>query len=140
VLLNVVLSLLWLPTLGARGLLLANSLSQTLQAVLLLWLVARLVHGINWGALANSIVKIALASLAMLAALQWIAALGVHPEPTLASRAWLLFGEIAIGGAVFIAAARALGIEELDLAWKTIVAKFEKNIIAPSENRDAPIA
>ncbi len=140
VLLNVVLSMLWLPTLGARGLLLANSLSQMLQAVLLLILVARLVRGIDWGELIASGSKVVVASLAMYAALQWIAALGVRTDPTLASRAWYLFGQIAIGGAVFIAVARLVGVEELDLAWRTIIAKFEKHIIAPPENRDAPIA
>jgi putative peptidoglycan lipid II flippase len=140
VLVNVLLSLLWLPSLGARGLLLANSLSQSLQAVLLLWLVARLVHGIDWGALGVSAAKILLSSVAMYASLGWIAALGVHPEPTFASRAWYLFGQIAIGGAVFIAVARLVDVEELSLAWHAIVAKFEKNVIAPSENRETPIA
>ena len=76
----------------------------------------------------------------MYAALHWIAALGVQTEPTLASRAWYLFGQIAIGAAVFLAVARVIGVTELDLAWRTIIAKFEKNIIAPPENRDAPIA
>jgi putative peptidoglycan lipid II flippase len=139
-LLNVLLSLLWLPSLGARGLLLANSLSQSVQAVLLLLLVARLVNGIDWGALLWSAGKVFFSSMAMFAALKWIAALGVHPEATLASRGWFLFGQVAIGGAVFVAVARLVGVEELDLAWHTIVAKFEKNIIAPPENRDAPIA
>ncbi len=140
VLVNVLLSMLWLPTLGARGLLLANSLSQTLQATLLLLLVARLVRGIDWMALLASFAKVAIASLAMYAALQWVAALGVHTEVALASRAWYLFGQIAIGFAVFIAVARAIGVEEVGLAWRTIIAKFEKHIIAPPENRDAPIA
>ncbi|MEO9263281.1 MAG: murein biosynthesis integral membrane protein MurJ [Candidatus Baltobacteraceae bacterium] len=140
VLLNVVLSMVWLPTLGARGLLLANSLSQLLQAVLLLYVVARLVRGIDWGALSLSVGKVAIASAAMFASLHWIQALGVTPELGLASRAWFLFGQIAIGAAVFVAVARMIGVEELELAWKTIVAKFEKNIISPSENRDAPIA
>jgi putative peptidoglycan lipid II flippase len=140
VLVNVILSMLWLPTLGARGLLLANSLSQTLQAVLLLGLVARLVRGINWGELFTSMAKVLVASLAMYASLHWIDALGVRTDTTMASRAWYLFGQIAIGGAVFIAVSRAIGVEELDLAWRTIIAKFEKHIIAPPENRDAPIA
>jgi len=140
VLVNVLLSMLWLPTLGAKGLLLANSLSQSLQALLLLGLVTRLVRGIAWGELWLSGAKVLLASLAMFAALQWVHALGVHTEPTLASRGWYLFGQIAIGGAVFVAVARIIGVEELDLAWRTIVAKFEKHLIAPPENRDAPIA
>jgi hypothetical protein len=64
----------------------------------------------------------------------------VEPDATLSSRAWYLFGQIAIGAAVFIAVSRAIGVEELDLAWRTIMAKFEKHILAPPENRDAPIA
>ncbi len=140
VVLNVLLSMLWLPSLGGRGLLLANSVSQIFQTILLLALVARLVRGIDWGALAVSVLKIAVASFAMYAALQWIRALGVQVEDNFASRFWYLFGQIAIGGAVFVAVSRMLNVEELDLAWKTIVAKFEKHIIAPPENRDAPIA
>ena len=140
VLLNVLLSLVWLPSLGARGLLLANSTSQTVQAILLLVLTARLVAGIDWGALLLSAGKVVLSSLAMLATLNWIAALGVTPEATLASRAWFLFGQIAIGGLAFVAVARMLGVEELDLAWRTIVAKFERNLVSPPENREAPIA
>lgn len=140
VLLNVVLSMLWLPTLQAKGLLLANSISQMVQAMLLLALLAKLVRGIDWGELAVSTYKVLLASVAMFAALHWVAALGVHPEPTLASRAWYLFGQIAIGAAVFLAVARAIGVSEVDLAWRTIIAKFEKHILAPPDNREAPIA
>lgn len=140
VIVNVLLSLVWLPTLGARGLLLANSLSQSMQAVLLMIVIVRLVAGIDWGALLLAAGKVMVASLAMLAALGWIGALGVTPEPTLASRAWFLFGQMAIGGTVFVAVARMLGVEELDLAWRTIVAKFERNLVSPPENREAPIA
>ncbi|HXM07638.1 MAG TPA: lipid II flippase MurJ, partial [Candidatus Acidoferrum sp.] len=140
VIVNVMLSLIWLPTLGARGLLLANSISQTMQAVLLLMVVARLVSGIDWGALVGSMVKIGISAFAMFMALSWINALGVTPEATLASRAWFLFGQIAIGGAIFIAAARMLGVEELELARRTIVAKFERNLVSPPDNREAPIA
>jgi putative peptidoglycan lipid II flippase len=140
VVVNVLLSLVWLPTLGARGLLLANSSSQTMQAVLLLMVTARLVSGIDWGALLLSTGKVALSSLAMFAALHWINALGVTPEATLASRAWFLFGQMAIGGTIFVAFARVLGVEELELAWRTIVAKFERNLVSPPENREAPIA
>jgi putative peptidoglycan lipid II flippase len=140
VMLNVLLSMIWLPTLGGRGLLLANSLSQTVQAVLLLVLTSRLVPGIDWGALGFSAAKIVASSLAMVAALHWIGTLGVTPEATLASRAWFLFGQIAIGGTVFVAVARMLNVEELELARRTIVAKFERNLVSPPDNREAPIA
>ncbi len=137
---NVLLSLVWLPTLGARGLLLANSLSQTMQAVLLSMLMTRLVPTIDWRALLRSTGKILVASLAMFAALQWINALGVVPEATLASRAWFLFGQIAIGALIFVAVARTINVEELELARRTIFAKFENNLVSPPENREAPIA
>jgi putative peptidoglycan lipid II flippase len=140
VLMNVLLSMYWLPTLGAKGLLLANSLSQMLQAALLLLLVARLVRGIDWMSLLTSIAKVSVASLAMYSALHWVAALGVTTEASFASRGWYLFGQIAIGGAVFIAVSRAIGVEEVELAWRTMIAKFEKHVLAPPENRDAPIA
>ncbi len=140
VVLNVLLSLVWLSTLGARGLLLANSVSQTVQAVLLLMLAARLVSGIDWNHLIVPLLKTVVASIAMFSALQWIGTLGVVPEPTLASRAWFLFGQIAIGATVFVAVARVLGVEELGLARRTILAKFERNLISPPDAPQAPIA
>ena len=138
--LNILLSLLWLPTLGARGLLLANSLSQSVQMVMLLVLVSRLLHGFAWRDLLRAFLKIGTAATAMLLALNWIAALGVHPEASLASRFWFLFGQIAIGGTVFVAVAMALKAEELRLAIQLIVAKFERGTVGPYENREAPIA
>lgn len=140
VVLNVLLSMVWLPTLGARGLLLANSVSQMMQAALLLMLTARLVRNIDWMALLSSTAKIVVCSVAMFAALNWIGSLGVTPEASLASRAWFLFGQIAIGAVTFIAVARMLDVEELQLAWRTIVAKFERNIASPPESRDVPIS
>ncbi len=139
VVLNVALSITWLPTLGARGLLLANSVSQTVQMIALLLLVACFVAEIDWGALLGSMVKIASCALVMVAVLYWVSSLGVAPQTSLAERVWFLFGQIAIGGLVFIALARMLDVEELSLAWRAIMAKFERNIIAPPENRDAPI-
>jgi putative peptidoglycan lipid II flippase len=139
VVLNVVLSLTWLPTLGARGLLLANAVSQTLQMLALLVLLARFVAGIDWGALFGSAMKIAACAFVMVVVLNWIASLGVAPQAALLSRVWFLFGQIAIGALVFIAVARLLDVEELSMAWSAIVAKFERNLIPPSENRDAPI-
>ena len=140
VVLNVALSITWLPTLGARGLLLANSVSQTVQMLLLLWLVARLVAEIDWGALLGSALKIAACAFVMVVMLDWIASLGASPQASLISRAWFLFGQIAIGALVFTAVARILDVEELSLAWRAILARFERNVIPPPESREAPIA
>ena len=100
----------------------------------------RQAHGFDWKALAVSTGKIIVCSLVMIATLHWIGALGAKPDPTLLSRAWYLFGQMAIGGLSFIATARILNVEELALTWQTIVMKFERNLITPPENREAPIA
>ncbi|HEY0798770.1 MAG TPA: murein biosynthesis integral membrane protein MurJ, partial [Candidatus Baltobacteraceae bacterium] len=60
VVLNIILSLVWLPSLGARGLLLANSVSQTVQSLALFALVWRLVNGLDWKTLTWSAMRIAL--------------------------------------------------------------------------------
>jgi putative peptidoglycan lipid II flippase len=140
VVVNVLLSVLWLPSLGARGLLLANSVSQTLQGTMLLVLVSRLVPRLDWRMLGVSALKICVSSAIMVATLHWIAALGVHPEHSFISRAWFLFGQIAIGSLAFIAAARVLDVEELGFAVRLILQKFEKNVPSAPENREAPIA
>ncbi len=140
VLINVVLSLIWLPSLGARGLLLANSVSQSIQAILLFWLAWRLVGGLQLRKLANSSMRIIGASVVMMMALHWIGALGVHTDLSFASRAWYLVGQVAIGGMVFLGAAFLFRVEELQLAARFILEKFERNVLAPPENRSAPIA
>ncbi len=140
VVVNVLLSVTWLPTLGARGLLLANSLSQSMQAVMLLVLVSRIIHHIDWRALIVSALKIGISAGVMVATLHWIAALGATPEATLISRAWYLFGQVAIGGLAFIACSLALGVEELKMALSLIVQKFVRNLPSPPENSEAPIA
>jgi uncharacterized membrane protein len=111
-----------------------------MQAAMLLGLVVRIVPGVPWTPLFVSAWKVILSSLVMAGALHWIAALGVSPAETLVSRAWFLFGQIGIGSLVFVAMARLLDMEELPLVWRLIVAKFERNILSPPENREAPIA
>jgi putative peptidoglycan lipid II flippase len=137
---NIALSILWLPSLGARGLLLANSVSQSVQALCLFALVWRLVHGLDWTVLVRSAARVALASLVMVSTLHWVASLGAVPADTFASRAWYLFGQLAIGSLVFVAVAQFIGVEELVIAVQLIVQKFERRLMSPPENREVPIA
>ncbi|MBV8363053.1 MAG: murein biosynthesis integral membrane protein MurJ, partial [Candidatus Eremiobacteraeota bacterium] len=139
VMINVILSLVWLPTLGAIGLLLANAISQLIQATMLMVLVWWGVRGIDWRALLISTGKILLCSGVMAATLHWIEALGVNP-PTALARAWYLFGELSIAAAAFIAAARIVNVQELSLAFSLIVQKFARALPSAPENREAPIA
>jgi putative peptidoglycan lipid II flippase len=137
---NVVLSMLWLPSLGARGLLLANSVSQSLQTIFLFALLWHVLGGFDIRTLWVSTVKVAASAAAMVAVLHWIASLGVHPEPTFASRAWYLAGQLGIGALVFVAVGQLVQVEEMPLVWQMILENFARNILAPPENREAPIA
>ncbi len=140
VLVNVLLSLVWLPTLGARGLLLANSISQSLQAAMLFVLVWNLLGGLPWKPLVYSALKICASAMAMVASLHWIHALGAVPAPSLVARSWYLFGQLSISGLVFVAVARLLNVEELTIATQLIMQKFVRNVVSPPENSEAPIA
>lgn len=140
VILNVILSVVWLPTLGARGLLLANSVSQTLQAIVLLILVARLVANVDWGVLLESALKIGTCSLVMGVVLDWVAWLGEMPHASPMTRAWFLLGEVSVGALVFFAVAKVLDVEELSMVWRAILARFARNAIPRPEGREAPIA
>jgi putative peptidoglycan lipid II flippase len=137
---NIALSATWLPTLGARGLLLANGIAgffMTAFSIVLLW---SAIQGFEWKPLVSSIARVALASLLMVGVLHWIGSLGFVPAPTLASRASYLAGLLAAGGIVYIAASRALGIEELALVTQMIARKFARNTPTPPESEAAPIA
>ena len=79
-------------------------------------------------------------SLAMMSALHWIATLGAIVEPSFAARVWYLAGQLAIGSLVFLGTAWLLGVEELSIALRLIVQKFEGRVPSPPENREVPIA
>jgi putative peptidoglycan lipid II flippase len=140
VVLNVVLSVIWLGPLGARGLLLANSVSQWIQAGLLFALVWRLVNGLDWKTVVWSAARIALCSIVMGSALFWIAALGAPVATSFGARTWYLVGQVSIGAFVFVGAARLLGVEELAISFRLIMRKFEGRVPSPPENREVPIA
>ncbi len=140
VVLNVVLSLAWLQPLGARGLLLANSVSQWVQAALLFGLVWRLMRGFDWKTLAGSFARVLLCSGIMTLALWWIVSLGTHVEESFAARAWYLAGQLVIGAFVFVGMARMLHVEELNIVVRLILAKFTSRVPSPGDTLEAPIA
>jgi len=141
VLLNVGLSLLWLKPLGARGLLLANSVSQWIQAALLFGLVWRLVRGLDWRTIADSAARICFCSAIMGLALEWIATLGgPGANAGLGTRLSYLAAELAIAAFVFLGAARSFGVAELNIVVRLILRKFEGRVPAPAEAADVPIA
>ena len=124
VVINIALSATWSPILGARGLLLANGVSGLLFLSFLTWLFRRLIGGFEWKSLLFSLLRIALASLAMVGVLYWILSLGFAPTATLALRARYLGGLLIVGATVYVATARALRVEELTIAVRALMQKF----------------
>jgi putative peptidoglycan lipid II flippase len=138
--LNIGLSILWLPSLGARGLLLANSVSQIFQAVLLTWLVANLLRGIDWAAIFLSAGRVIVASAAMTLVVAYIYRLGAASAVMFSARVELLAVNVFVGVAAFVVIARYLGVEEIDLVIKLLFEKLRRGPSTPSPTREAPIA
>jgi putative peptidoglycan lipid II flippase len=137
---NIALSITWLPILGAGGLLLANGVSQLLQMAFMIALLWRLIGGFEWKPLVSSIVRISLASLAMVAVLSGIHALGIVPQATLAARAWYLAIVLAAGAGAYLGVARALGVEELRIVMRMIVQKLARVGVSQPESEGGPVA
>ena len=110
------------------------------EACALLLLVWRFIGGLDVPTLLRSVGGAVAASVAMVAALQWIATLGFVPPVSFGARAWYLIGQLAIGSLVFVAVCRILRLEELDMATKLIVQKFERHLPSAPESSNAPIA
>jgi putative peptidoglycan lipid II flippase len=71
--LNVLLSLLLIVPLQHAGLALANTLATSIEMVLLVWLLARRLAGLEWEQLATTIVRAGAATLVMALPLAWVA-------------------------------------------------------------------
>lgn len=129
VVLNVLLSLLWLPHLGARGLLLANAVSQTLQMGALATLVWRALGGFDIRAIGQSFFKVAACSAAMGLALAVVQIYRAPPELSLISRATNLTEHLLFGAALFLALARIIDSEELRLATDLLLRRTSRDLV-----------
>jgi putative peptidoglycan lipid II flippase len=136
---NVALSILWLPSLGARGLLLANTVSEVLGTLMLAVVVWRLLNGFDAGAVLRSFGGTLLASTVMAGQIWFVTRFIYTPQPAFLDSVALLFWQIAIGMLVFVAMARLLRVEELDLVIRLILQKFERHLPSAPENRDVPL-
>jgi putative peptidoglycan lipid II flippase len=125
---NIILSATFLPSLGARGLLLANGVSGFFLTGYLLFVLRRLMGGFDWKPLLSSVMRIALASLVMAACV--LALINVHPyQPvTLLSRTAYLSALLLAAAATYIGVALFLRVEELSLAVNGIKRKFSRRM------------
>jgi putative peptidoglycan lipid II flippase len=126
---NVLLSIYWLPTLGARGLLLANAVSQTLQTVALGAVVWRLLGGFDVRGILLSAFKVLCCSAAMGIALAVVQIYRVPPEPTFVARMTNLIEHLIFGGFLFLALARIVDSEELDLAIDVLFRRKGRELV-----------
>lgn len=139
VFINVLLSLLWLPTLGARGLLLANAVSQFVQTVILLYLVRRLIVELEWRAVAISGVRVVIASVVMAAACLGVrTVIGEEPQEFL-PRLLSLGSEIFVALLIFLGCAKLLNIDEVQIVWAFLMQKMKQNVPSPAESNEIPI-
>lgn len=126
VLMNVVLNITLVRTMGFRGLALGTSLAALFNAGALLWLLRQRLGGIEGGRLGAALLKILLASLVMaIAAQQTAERLAVAiPGSQLPAQLLRVFGAIGIGLLVLAASARLLRIQEFSEAYRLIAGRF----------------
>ena len=128
---NVALSILWLPSLGARGLLLANTVSQTLQTVILGLIVWRVLGGFDALSVGRSFLKILGCSSIMVAALLVVQSF----EPPVTSgelpRIVSLGEHLAFATAVFLGLARLFDSEEVHLAITLFIRRQRPRELVP---------
>ena len=120
-LLNAALAVTLLPHLGHRGLALATGCASLVEALVLVSLCARRLPGLVSTELIRMLVKSAIAAFFM-GALVYLVRTGLEPAlGTSTVRSAILVGAcIGIGGASYLVAAWALGIEEMRRIWQQV--------------------
>ena len=134
--LNIVLNLVLVRILGYPGLALGTTIASWLNAGVLLFLLHRRLGGIEARGLADTFVRTCLAAGAMGAAVGAADGLvgGLAADSGVVTAGLILGGEIALGLAVLAAAARLLGIAELDQVREEILGRLRGD--RPSPRRD----
>ena len=127
--LNVALSILWLPSLGARGLLLANAVSQTLQTVAFVIVAWRVLGGFQLRTVAISLLKVGACSAVMAFALAAVQVARTPPAPTTFARITNLGEHLLFGAFVFIALARLVDSDELHLALDLLRRRSPRDLV-----------
>lgn len=127
--LNVALSVGWLPSLGARGLLLANAVSQTLQTFAFLAVAARMLGGFAARPLLISLLKVSACAAVMAFGLAAVQVTRTPPGPATLARIANLGEHLLFGGFVFLALARLVDSEELQLATDLLLRRRQRDLV-----------
>ena len=124
VILNIALALAFLPSLGARGLLLAGSLSQVAQAIALAIVVRGLIGSIGWRGVAWQALRVGAAASVMAGVIAYLEYVAEPRVTTVAQDTLFVAVALALGGVVFVVMARALGVREIDRLAAMVRAKL----------------
>jgi putative peptidoglycan lipid II flippase len=127
--LNVILSLVWKGPLGARGLLLANAVSQTLQTIAFLVAVSRALGGFHVRPVFISLLKVGACSAVMAFALAAVQVTRTPPSPNTLARISNLGEHLLFGAFVFLALARLVDSEELHLAVDLLLRRRPRDLV-----------
>jgi putative peptidoglycan lipid II flippase len=112
-LLNVILNLTLIWILGGMGLALGSVLANGLQALVTLWQLNRRVGPLNWISIRRTFIKGVIATALMI--LACLAVYRILPAPeSAATKLLLLLTPCLVGGLVYLASAKLLGMTELD--------------------------
>lgn len=123
---NIVLSMVLLPSMGARGLLLANAASQWLQFIALLFLVRAMVTGLRLRELVWPALRVAVAAGGMSALLVYLKWTGIIADGGDLAHSPQLVLEVVGSFAVFLILARLLRVDELDFVWRLVADKTRR--------------
>jgi len=125
------LPLVWIPKFGEAGMAIGTSVSFTVQAILMLWMLDRRVGGIGLRQLVSPIAKMLVAMGLMIAACVLVRLAPGYPTGTsrLASSAQLAI-QVAIGALVYCGACSMMGVEVLDqILPKRLRRKAAKDVL-----------
>jgi peptidoglycan biosynthesis protein MviN/MurJ (putative lipid II flippase) len=128
--LNVVLSIVWLPSLAARGLLLANAVSQTAQTAALLVVAWRTLGGFNGRAIVVSFLKVGTCSAIMAVALALVQVTRQPPAANTIARVTNLGEHLVFGAVLFLTLARLVDSEELQMAFDLLLRRRRRDLIS----------
>ncbi len=122
---NLILSLIFMRTLGAPGLALATALAAMLNGAILVAVLNRRLGGMDWLSVGRSSLRVVVASLPLVFACFWVAGAQVwtHPEDWIAKTVMLV---VAIGLSVtgYFGIHALLRSEELDVLWGIVKRKL----------------
>jgi putative peptidoglycan lipid II flippase len=129
VVLNVVLSVVWLPSLGARGLLLANAVSQTAQTAALIIAAWRALDGFEFRPVMVSLIKVGGCAAVMGLSLLAVQAVQEPHLTTTFARAVSLGEHLLFGAFVFLGLARLVDSDELHVVIDVLLRRRPRDLI-----------